>query len=56
MKKDDRRMRIVAHLIRVSDQTHLWAKTYDTDTLDLTQQASIAEQIARSVAATVPRG
>jgi TolB-like protein len=35
MKKDDRRLRIVAHLIRVSDQTHLWAKTYDRDTLDL---------------------
>ena len=48
MKKDDRRMRIVAHLIRVSDQTHLWAKTYDTDTLDLPQQASIAEEIAKS--------
>jgi TolB-like protein/DNA-binding winged helix-turn-helix (wHTH) protein len=56
MKKDDRRLRIVAHLIRVSDQTHLWAKTYDTDTLDLPQQASIAEEIAKSVAATVPRG
>jgi TolB-like protein/DNA-binding winged helix-turn-helix (wHTH) protein len=56
MKKDDRRLRIVAHLIRVSDQTHLWAKTYDTDTLDLTQQASIAEEIAKAIAATVPRG
>jgi TolB-like protein/DNA-binding winged helix-turn-helix (wHTH) protein len=53
MKKDDRRMRIVAHLIRVSDQTHLWAKTYDSDTLDLTQQASIAEEIARAVSATL---
>ena len=56
MKKDDRRLRIVAHLIRVSDQTHLWAKTYDSNTLDLPQQASIAEEIAKSVAATVPRG
>ena len=54
MKKDDRRLRIVAHLIRVSDQTHLWAKTYDSDTLDLAQQASIAEEIARSVIETVP--
>lgn len=27
---------------------------FDTDTLDLTQQASIAEEIAKSVAATVP--
>jgi TolB-like protein/DNA-binding winged helix-turn-helix (wHTH) protein len=56
MKRDDKRLRIVAHLIRVSDQTHLWAKTYDTETLDLPQQASIAEEIAASVAATVPRG
>ena len=40
-------MRIVAHLIRVSDQTHVWAKTYDTDTLDLSQQSSIADEIAR---------
>ncbi len=56
LKKDTERLRIVAHLIRVSDQTHLWAKTYDTDTLDLPQQASIAEEIAKSVAATVPRG
>ena len=56
MKKDDRRMRIVAHLIRVSDQTHLWAKTFDTDTLDLEQQAAIAEQIAASVVETLPRG
>jgi TolB-like protein/DNA-binding winged helix-turn-helix (wHTH) protein len=55
MKKDDRRMRIVAHLIRVSDQTHLWAKTYDTDALDLPQQSSIAEQIATSVAEALAR-
>jgi TolB-like protein len=53
MKKDDRRLRIVAHLIRVSDQTHLWAKTYDSDTLDLAQQAAIAEEIAKSVAETL---
>lgn len=56
MRRDDTRLRIVAHLIRVSDQTHLWAKTYDSETLDLLQQASIAEEIAKSVAATVPRG
>ena len=50
MKKDDRSMRIVAHLIRVSDQTHVWANTYDSPTLDLSQQATIAEQIATEVA------
>jgi TolB-like protein/DNA-binding winged helix-turn-helix (wHTH) protein len=53
MKKDDTRLRIVAHLIRVSDQTHLWAKTYDTEALDLPQQASIAEEIAKAVSATL---
>lgn len=56
LKRDDRQMRIVAHLIRVSDQTHVWAKTYDTPALDLQQQAVIAEEIAKAVAATVPRG
>jgi TolB-like protein/DNA-binding winged helix-turn-helix (wHTH) protein len=50
MKKDDRNMRIVAHLIRVSDQTHVWANTYDSPTLDLSQQATIAHQIATEVA------
>ena len=50
MKRDDRVMRIVAHLIRVSDQTHVWAHTYDTDMLDLSQQSSIADAIARAVA------
>jgi TolB-like protein/DNA-binding winged helix-turn-helix (wHTH) protein len=55
VKKDDRGMRIVAHLIRVSDQTHIWARTYDRDKLDLPQQASIAEEIAKSVATTVPK-
>jgi TolB-like protein/DNA-binding winged helix-turn-helix (wHTH) protein len=56
LKRDDREMRIVAHLIRVSDQTHLWAKTYDSQALDLQQQTAIAEEIAKAVAATVPRG
>ena len=56
MKRDERRMRIVAHLIRVSDQTHVWAKTYDTDTLDLPQQESIAEAIAAAVAVNLGKG
>jgi DNA-binding winged helix-turn-helix (wHTH) protein/TolB-like protein len=49
MKRDARVMRVVAHLIRVSDQTHVWAHTYDTDTLDLSQQSSIADAIAGAV-------
>jgi len=50
VKKDATRMRVVAHLIRVADQTHLWAKTYDTDALDLPQQGTIADAIAAAVA------
>jgi TolB-like protein len=56
LKKDDLQMRIVAHLIRVSDQTHVWAKTYDSRGLDLQQQAALAEEIAKAVVATVPGG
>jgi TolB-like protein len=53
MKKDDRQMRIVAHLIRVRDQTHVWAWTYDTDMLNLPEQTAIAEAIAKAVALRV---
>jgi TolB-like protein/DNA-binding winged helix-turn-helix (wHTH) protein len=49
VKRDARRLRIVAHLIRVSDQTHVWAKTYDRDVLDLPAQSEIAEAIAAAV-------
>ena len=55
MKKDDRQMRIVAHLIRVSDQTHVWASTYDSETLDLPRQALIADAVAAAVEARVGR-
>ena len=53
MKRDDRQMRIVAHLIRVSDQTHVWANTFDRPTFDLDAQAAIAAEIATAVAARV---
>jgi TolB-like protein len=56
LKKDDRRFRLVAHLIRVSDQTHLWAKTFDSDTLDLPEQGTIAEAIASTVAGQFAKG
>jgi TolB-like protein/DNA-binding winged helix-turn-helix (wHTH) protein len=53
VKKDARLMRVVAHLIRVSDQTHVWATTYDSETLDLPQQASIANAVAAAVEARI---
>jgi TolB-like protein/DNA-binding winged helix-turn-helix (wHTH) protein len=56
MKRDDRQVRIVAHLIRVSDQTHLWADTFDRPILDLDAQAAIADAIAKAVASRVRKG
>jgi TolB-like protein/DNA-binding winged helix-turn-helix (wHTH) protein len=53
MKRDERRMRIVAHLIRVSDQTHVWATTFDRPVLDLATQSAIADEIAKAVTARV---
>ena len=55
VKKDDRQQRVVAHLIRVSDQTHLWARTFDSKTLDLERQSAIAEEIAAAVTSTIAR-
>ena len=55
LKRDALQMRVVAHLIRVSDQTHLWANTYDRPTLDLPQQAAIASDIAGAVTLRVGR-
>jgi DNA-binding winged helix-turn-helix (wHTH) protein/TolB-like protein len=49
LKGDGRGVRVVAHLIRVSDQTHVWAATFDRDALDLAAQSDIAEAIARAV-------
>jgi len=51
LKRDTTRFRVIAHLIRVSDQTHVWATTFDRDTLDLPTQSAIAEDIATAVTA-----
>jgi TolB-like protein/DNA-binding winged helix-turn-helix (wHTH) protein len=53
MKRDERQMRIVAHLIRVSDQTHVWATTIDRPSLDLPAQSEIADVIAKAVTARI---
>ena len=55
VKKDDRHTRVVAHLIRVSDQTHLWARTFDSEALDLDRQSAIAEEIAAAITSTIAR-
>ena len=63
MKRDATGVRLIAHLIRVRDQSHLWAKTYDRSTaalesapdrgFTLEMQAEIAESIASEVARTL---
>ena len=58
MKRDDSSVRLIAHLIRVRDQAHVWANTYDRLTMfrdgpghfTLAEQAEIAEAIASEVA------
>jgi DNA-binding winged helix-turn-helix (wHTH) protein/TolB-like protein len=66
MKRDDAGVRLIAHLIRVRDQSHLWANTYDravpssergdaTEGFTLAAQAEIAEAIAAQVATTLAK-
>jgi TolB-like protein len=49
VRRDGGRVRITAQLIKVSDQTHLWAESYDRTVEDiLAVQIEVAEKIARS--------
>ena len=50
MKRDAAGVRLIAHLIRVDDQVHLWANTYDRPAFTLDVQSEIAESIASAVA------
>jgi TolB-like protein len=50
MKSDAGGVRLIAHLIRVPDQVHVWASTYDRPAFTLDAQAEIAESIATAVA------
>ena len=50
MKTDGSKVRLIAHLIRVQDQVHVWANTYDRQDFSLGVQAEIAESIASAVA------
>jgi DNA-binding winged helix-turn-helix (wHTH) protein/TolB-like protein len=51
MKSDGSKVRLIAHLIRVRDQAHVWANTYDRQDFTLDVQAEIAEAIAGAVTA-----
>ncbi|MGH9331337.1 MAG: winged helix-turn-helix domain-containing protein [Vicinamibacterales bacterium] len=50
VQRDGEQVRVVAHLIRVSDERHLWANRFDRPELTLAVQGEIATTIAREVA------
>ncbi len=51
VRRANDRVRITAQLVRVEDQTHLWAETYDRKLEDVFAiQTDVAERIARSLA------
>ncbi|HEV3469364.1 MAG TPA: winged helix-turn-helix domain-containing protein [Pyrinomonadaceae bacterium] len=50
VRREAGRVRITAQLIQVSDQTHLWAETYERDERDLLRiQSEVAARVARSL-------
>jgi TolB-like protein len=51
LKRDGEKMRLVAHLIRTRDEVHLWASTFDRQSIGLDVQADLADRIAHSVVA-----
>ena len=50
VKRDATAVRLIAHLIRVNDESHLWAQTFDRESFTLEAQSEIAEAIASAVA------
>ncbi len=51
VRREADRVRITAQLIQVSDQTHLWAETYERNERDMLQlQSDVANRVARSLA------
>lgn len=50
VRKEGRRVRITAQLIKAADGFHLWSETYDRELDDI---FSVQEEIARSVAASL---
>ena len=49
MKMDKSGVRLIAHLIRTSDEAHVWANVYDRGAFTLAVQAELAEDIAAAV-------
>jgi TolB-like protein/DNA-binding winged helix-turn-helix (wHTH) protein/Flp pilus assembly protein TadD len=56
VRQDGNRIRITAQLIRVDDQTHVWAENYDRDIAAIIDvQAELGRAIAGQVVARLPR-
>jgi TolB-like protein/DNA-binding winged helix-turn-helix (wHTH) protein len=50
VRREADRVRITAQLIKVEDQTHLWAETYERSERDILQlQSEVARRVARSL-------
>ncbi|HEX2443219.1 MAG TPA: winged helix-turn-helix domain-containing protein [Vicinamibacterales bacterium] len=49
VQRDGERVRVVGHLVRTSDERHLWANRFDRPALTLAVQAEIADVIVREV-------
>jgi TolB-like protein/Tfp pilus assembly protein PilF len=56
VRRADRRIRVTAQLVRVSDHCHIWSERYDRDVDDVFAiQDDIADEIARRLQLTLPR-
>jgi TolB-like protein len=49
VQRDGIGLRVVAHLIRVTDERHVWANRFDRPALTLAAQGELADEIAREV-------
>jgi DNA-binding winged helix-turn-helix (wHTH) protein/TolB-like protein len=55
VQRDGERFRVVGHLVRTSDERHLWANRFDRPALTLAVQAEIADAITREVGRRLQR-
>jgi TolB-like protein/DNA-binding winged helix-turn-helix (wHTH) protein/tetratricopeptide (TPR) repeat protein len=54
LRQAGERVRVTTHLVRVGDQSQVWAETYERDLRDvLIVQSEVAEAVARTVAVTL---
>jgi len=50
VRKQGQRIRVTAQLIQASDQTHIWADSYDSDVVDILK---VQNEVARSIASRI---